>query len=71
MDADITTQIVQLLPILIPLAVIQFGLMIAALVHILKHNTYKTGNRTLWVILCICINDIGPILYFTLGRSDE
>ena len=71
MDADITTQIVQLLPILIPLAVIQFGLMIAALVHILKHNTYKTGNRTLWVILCICINVIGPILYFTLGRSDE
>jgi len=71
MDADITTQLIRLLPLLIPLAVIQLGLMIAALVHILTHDTYKTGSRTLWLVLCICINIIGPILYFTLGRSDE
>ncbi|MCL2694518.1 MAG: PLD nuclease N-terminal domain-containing protein [Oscillospiraceae bacterium] len=56
--------------LLIPLVIIQFGLMIAALVHIFKHDTYNTGNRVLWVIVCLCVNMIGPILYFILGRSE-
>jgi len=59
------------LPLLIPLAIIQFGLLIAALIHIFKHNTYKTGNRTVWIIVCLLINTIGPILYFVIGRGDE
>ena len=57
--------------ILLPLAIIQIGLMVAALIHIFTHKTYKMGNRTLWVILSICLNTLGPILYFTLGRSDD
>ena len=69
-DSIINT-ILPLLPILIPLIIIQFGLLITALIHILTHNTYKTGNRLLWIIICICINTIGPILYFILGRGDE
>jgi hypothetical protein len=56
---------------IIPLAVIQFGLMIAALVHVLRHDTYRTGNRVLWIILVLLISIIGPVLYFTLGRGDE
>jgi len=59
------------LPLLIPLAIIQFGLLIAALIHIFKHNTYKTGNRTVWIIVCLLINTIGPILYFVIGKGDE
>jgi len=59
------------LPILIPLAIIQFGLMIAALVHICTHNTYRMGNRVLWIVISVLINTIGPILYFILGRSDD
>ena len=60
-----------LLPLIIPLAVIQIGLMVAALVHIFRHNTYKTGTRALWVVLSICINTIGPILYFTVGKGED
>ena len=59
------------LPILIPLAVIQLGLMIAALIHIFKHDTYRMGNRTLWIVISVLLSTIGPILYFILGRSDE
>ena len=62
--------LVSLLPLLIPLAIIQVGLMVAALVHILKHDTYKTGNRLMWILICVCINTIGPILYFVLGRGE-
>lgn len=59
-----------MLPFLIPLAVIQIGLMIAALIHILTHKTYNTGNRILWVIISLCISIIGPVIYFCVGRSD-
>ena len=62
--------LMQYLPFIIPLAVVQIGLMVAALVHILTHNTYKTGNRLIWVLLCF-VQFIGPILYFVIGRGDE
>ncbi|MDR2036134.1 MAG: PLDc N-terminal domain-containing protein [Coriobacteriales bacterium] len=60
-----------MLPFLIPLIIIQLGLMIAALISIFRHKTYKNGNRVLWVVVVILINTIGPILYFILGRGDE
>jgi len=63
--------IMEYLPFLIPLFVIQLGLMIAALVHIFKHTTYKSGNRVLWVIISICVNILGPILYFVIGKGDD
>ena len=59
------------LPFLIPIAVLQLGLMLAALISILKHKKYKTGNRALWVILSLFVSIIGPILYFVLGKTDE
>jgi len=68
---DTLKQLVSYLPLLIPLAIIQYGLMIATLVHIFKHNTYKVGNRVIWVIVCLLVNIIGPILYFIFGRGDE
>ena len=63
--------IVTYLPVLIPLALVQFGLMIWALIHILTHKHYRVGNRLLWVLLALLVSVIGPILYFVLGRSDH
>ena len=59
------------MPFLLPLLALQLGLMLAAVIHILRHKTYRTGNRTMWLLLAILVNIIGPILYFTLGRGDE
>ena len=59
------------LPVLIPLAILQIGLMAAALIHIFTHKHYRMGTRMLWVILVLVLNTIGPILYFVLGRSDQ
>ena len=64
-------EIKEYLPFLIPIAVLQLGLMLAALISILKHKKYKTGNRPLWVILSLLVSIIGPILYFVLGKTDE
>lgn len=59
------------LPFLIPVAVIELALAVMALVHVLRHNTYRFGNRIFWVIVVLVLEIIGPILYFTIGRGDE
>lgn len=63
-------EITPFLPFLIPVIVIQVGLLLASLIHVLRHNTYRKGNRILWVLISF-ISIIGPILYFTIGRGDE
>ena len=60
----------EILPFLIPVAVLQFALMGYAIYHILTHKTYKRGSRALWLVLSILVNFIGPILYFLLGKED-
>jgi hypothetical protein len=63
--------LMQYLPFLIPLVILQLALMLTALVHLLKHNKYRFGNRVLWVIVVAVFGFVGPILYFTVGRSEE
>ncbi len=67
----IMEKITELLPFLIPLAIVEFALLGYTLYHILTHKNYKRGNRTLWlVVVIIGMEFIGPILYFLLGRED-
>ena len=61
---------IEFLPFIIPLLIAQFALFGYTIYHILKHDTYKRGTRTLWIVLSF-INFIGPILYFVLGKEDE
>ena len=64
-------KIMELLPFLIPLVIVEFALLGYTLYHILTHKTYKRGNRTLWLIITIVLmNFVGPILYFLLGKED-
>ena len=63
--------IMEVLPFLIPLAILQFSLMGFAVYHILSHKTYKRGTRPLWLFVSILVNFIGPILYFLLGKEDS
>lgn len=62
---------VEFLPFLIPLVIAQFALLGYTLYHIFTHNTYKRGNRAVWlVITLVLMNFVGPILYFLLGKED-
>ena len=64
-------EIKEMLPFLIPLAIVQFSLLGYTLYHILTHKTYKRGNRALWLVLTLVfMNFVGPILYFALGKED-
>ncbi len=62
----------EILPFLIPLAILEIALLIYTLHHILTHKTYRHGSRTLWIfITLIGMQFIGPILYFLLGREES
>ena len=64
-------KIMEFLPFLIPLVIAQFTLLGYTLYHIFTHDTYKKGNRTVWVIVTLVLmNFVGPILYFLLGKED-
>jgi len=66
-----TAQIIELLPFLIPLVVVELSLAIIALVHVLRHPNYKFGNKIMWAVIVLFVQFIGPVIYFTLGRGDE
>ena len=63
------TALMEALPFLIPLVIAQLTLFGFTLYHVLTHDRYKKGNRTLWMILSF-VNFIGPILYFVFGKED-
>ena len=66
------SQIMEFLPFLIPIVILEIALLSYTLCHILSHKTYKRGNRALWLIVTIVgMNYVGPILYFILGKEDK
>ena len=53
----------EFIPFLIPLAIVQMGLLAYTLYHILTHKTYKRGSRGLWLIVALAgMQFIGPLL---------
>lgn len=58
-------------PILLPVALLEFGLMIAAVVHVLRHPHYRFGNKLLWLVIVVVFQIIGPVVYFVFGRGES
>ncbi|MCA9991052.1 MAG: PLDc_N domain-containing protein [Anaerolineales bacterium] len=58
-----------LLPLLIPLVIIQLGLMLFALVDLIRRPTTR-GPKWAWALVIVLINLIGPILYLVVGRDE-
>jgi heme/copper-type cytochrome/quinol oxidase subunit 4 len=67
--ADLKTE--QVIALILPIAVIQLGLMIAALYDLEKdERQVRGGSKLVWVLIIVFVNVIGPIVYFTAGRQD-
>lgn len=62
-------QIRQLLPYLIPIALLQLALIVAALIDLDRRERTR-GPKWAWVLIILFINLIGPIIYFVLGREE-
>jgi hypothetical protein len=63
-------QIRELIPLLIPLFILQLILLIVALVDLARRPTTR-GPKWAWVLVILFVNIIGPIIYFVLGRQEE
>ena len=63
--------LVDYLPFLIPLIIIEWILAITALIHVLRHPHYKFGNKPFWIVVVLFVQIIGPIVYFIFGRGEE
>jgi len=59
----------EFVPLLIPILLIQLGLMIAALLDLSKRATTTRAPKWLWVVIIVAFNFIGPIAYFFLERE--
>lgn len=55
----------------LPLIILQFTLALVALVHVLKHDKYRFGNRIIWIFVVLFLQFIGPVVYFVFGREQE
>lgn len=60
-----------LLPFIIPLIILQFGLAIVAIIRIVKQPSFKYGNKLIWILIALLLNLVGPILYFTIGKEEQ
>jgi hypothetical protein len=68
---DEVQAITDMLPFLIPLIVVEFGLLIIALVDLLKREYYKTDTKIVWAIVIVIFGIIGPVIYFIFGRKEQ
>ena len=62
-------KIKEFLPLLIPIIILQFGLMIAALIDVIKRERTK-GPKWVWIVVIVLVNLFGPIVYFLVGREE-
>jgi hypothetical protein len=68
MNADLGT----LVPILIPIIVIQLGLLVAGLYDLTRPTRRVKGDsKILWGLIIVFVNVIGPVLYFLVGREES
>ncbi|GKV63902.1 MULTISPECIES: PLDc N-terminal domain-containing protein [unclassified Sporosarcina] len=62
--------LIEYLPFLAPLIVLQIGLAIFSAVHVIRHPHYRFGNQVMWLLVVLFLQFIGPLVYFVFGRGD-
>ncbi len=62
-------KIKELIPLLIPIILLQYGLMVAALLDVIKREKTK-GPKWVWIVVIVFVNLLGPIIYFIAGRDE-
>jgi 4-amino-4-deoxy-L-arabinose transferase-like glycosyltransferase len=61
----------QLIALLVPLVLVELGLLGFALYDLIKRKRVRGGNKWLWGIIIVVVEVFGPIIYFVLGREEE
>jgi hypothetical protein len=60
-----------MLPFLIPLFLLQIGLLVFALLDVIKRKRVRGNNKIIWILIIVLVEIIGPIIYLAIGRQEE
>jgi hypothetical protein len=60
----------QALPYLVPVIILEFGLLIFGLIDLFKREYVRGGNKIVWVLIMVFVSIIGPVVYLTFGRKE-
>lgn len=69
-NTQILDSVIKILPLLIPLFVIQIILLVVALVDLIKQPKTR-GPKWMWALIILFVNMIGPIVYLVVGRERD
>jgi hypothetical protein len=67
---SIMTEILKLLPFFIPLIIIEYGLMIYAIVQVAR-NEVAYLPKWGWILIIVLVNIIGPIVFLIIGKKKD
>jgi Phospholipase_D-nuclease N-terminal len=71
METSMTaTSITEFLPYLIPVILLEWVLMIIALVDLIRREKTRWLPKWVWAIIVVFIQIFGPIAYLILGREE-
>ena len=62
------SDLADLIWIILPLFILQFGLMIAAICSIVRKKV-PGSDKTPWILIVVFVGTIGSIIYFIVGSS--
>ena len=63
--------LLEMLPLLIPILVLDAVLAVVAALHVLRQPHYRFGSKAFWLVVVVVFLLIGPITYFVVGRVEE
>ena len=63
-----TKEFVEVLPLLAPVLLVWFILLVAGLVDLIRREQTR-GPKWVWYVVVICFSMIGPVVYFLFGRD--
>ncbi|HEY97476.1 MAG TPA: PLDc_N domain-containing protein [Dehalococcoidia bacterium] len=63
--------LVDMLPFLIPVFLIEIALLIFALIDLFKREHIDNNTRIIWAVVIILFGIIGPVIYFIFGRKEN
>jgi hypothetical protein len=66
----IISEVLKFLPYLIPVIIIEYGLLIFAIVQLAK-NEVRYMPKWGWVLIIVFINFIGPIIFLLIGKKRD
>ncbi len=70
MSTDSMAKLVQFLPFIIPIVLLQLILLIVALVDLVRREKTRWLPKWAWAIIIIFGELVGPIIYFIFGREE-